>query len=70
MVVRDGGGAICASLGLEGIAERHQGHGDTGKLREQLDSLYEDFTAGLMSYSEFGHYCGEYARMYAGWWER
>lgn len=70
MVVYDGGGGIVASLGMEDIAPRCEGHGDTGKLRAQLDAFYEDLTAGLIGCSEFGSLCEDAAREYSGRCER
>ena len=38
--------------------------------REKLGALTDDFTAGLMAWSEFGQEAERLAREYAGWSER
>lgn len=68
-VVYDGGGGIVASLGLDGIAPHHRGHGDARLFREQMESLTDDFTVGLLTWCEYGQVAERFAREYAGWSE-
>lgn len=68
--VYDGGGAIVASLGLEGQAPRHEGHGNGTMLRARVTALMDDLENGYMSPAEFGKLCEREATRYAGWWER
>lgn len=70
MTVYDGGGAIVASLGLEGQAPRHEGHGNSHVFKLQATMLADDLAAGLLTAEEYGELCAENAREYAGWWER
>lgn len=67
-VVYDGGGGIVASLGLEGTAPRHEGHGDKALLHGQLEAVLDDFEAGFLTYTEFGKLCEEAAKEYTGLW--
>lgn len=67
--VYDGGGAIVASLGLEGIAPRHEGHGNGTLLRARVTALMDDLENGFMSPAEFGCMCEREATRYSGWSE-
>lgn len=49
---------------------RHDGHGDAVLFREQMEALTDDFTAGLIAWSEYGQFAERFAREYAGWVER
>ena len=49
---------------------RHDGHGDAELFREQMEALTDDFTAGLIAWSEYGQVAERFAREYAGWVER
>lgn len=70
MTVYDGGGEIVASLGFEGQAPRHEGHGDRRRFEKEVIAVEEDLLAGLITADEFGKCCQDAARRFAGWRKR
>lgn len=48
---------------------RHEGHGSARLFREQMEALTDDFTAGLLAWSEYGQQAERFAREYSGWSE-
>ena len=57
MVIYDGGGAVCASLGLEGQRPAPIPRLTHDEFRERLEAVYDDFELGLISAEEFGMLC-------------